>query len=133
MASATPPLTVRRMYWLGRSSAFHSLHRFKKFIDDLDQALAGGAGKSVGQHGRVLAKDSCVDVVPHGEYDFMTVNLPGNETVEFLLRPLLLQEGRTDYHYSVTGVRKALVDGSTQAVANPQRELIEPYANAPIF
>src|SRR5262245_3496179 len=101
------------MRWLGRSFALHSPHRFEEFIDDLGQALAGGAGKSVGQHGRVLAKGSCVDVVPHGEDDFVTVDLLGNEAVEFLLRPLLLKEGRTDYHYPVTGVRKALIDRAT--------------------
>ena len=71
------------------------------------------------------------DVVPDGKDHFGAVDFAGGEAVQSPLGPLLVEKVRADHDDAEPGAGKAVVDGPAQAVADGERELVEPDREAP--
>src|SRR5688572_29988950 len=64
--------------------------------------------------------------MPQRKNDLSARALAGYETVEFVLRPVLLKERRRENHNAEAGRTKTAIDGSPQTIPHLQLELVIP-------
>ena len=116
--------------WVLRAGRGGGRNRVGKIVDDPVQSIARACCKPVGQRGRVCADSLGRDVVPLRKYDLGAVELSGDQAVELLLRPFLVEEMRADDDDAEPGAGETTVDRTAQAVADGEREFVEPYRQA---
>ena len=73
-----------------------SLHYFHDFLNDVFQPVFRLNCQSVGQSYRIVAYFSEAYSVPHWEYHSFAADLAACQAVQFLLRPVLLEEVGTE-------------------------------------
>ena len=69
--------------------------------------------------------------MPNGKAHLSAVDFAGGEAVQFPLGLLLVEKVRADHDDAEAAACKTEVDGAAQAVADGERELVEPDREAP--
>ena len=92
------PRNVRLSEGLGRSATLMArIYDLQQLSDDVIHASGGGYGDAVCEHWRVDSYSGLVDSVPDWENHFDARRFARNETIQFELRPVLLEESLAEH------------------------------------